>query len=109
MRNGSMKKFAKHNKRAPAPGYSSRCGAAVSMPHLILAFAMTILPLTKAFSQVPGQPPLISVSGSAEVGGVRQAVIGAGGMAVRCLKMHSKRSEGRLKQQTGRFRLDKSA
>lgn len=35
--------------------------------HLILAIAVAILPLTQAFSQTPAQPPLINVSGSAEV------------------------------------------
>ncbi|PYJ58145.1 MAG: hypothetical protein DME24_17365 [Verrucomicrobia bacterium] len=36
-------------------------------PHLILAFAIANLSLTQAFSQGPAQPPMISVSGSAEV------------------------------------------
>ena len=35
--------------------------------HLIVAFAIANLSLTSAFSQVPAQPPMISVSGSAEV------------------------------------------
>jgi uncharacterized protein YggE len=35
--------------------------------HLILAFAIMNLSLAQAFSQAPVQPPLISVSGSAEV------------------------------------------
>ena len=35
--------------------------------HLILAFAIAHFSLTPAFSQAPAQPPLISVSGSAEV------------------------------------------
>lgn len=35
--------------------------------HLILAIALVTLPLTRAHSQGPAQPPLISVSGSAEV------------------------------------------
>ncbi|MCC6821850.1 MAG: SIMPL domain-containing protein [Verrucomicrobia subdivision 3 bacterium] len=36
-------------------------------PHLILAFAIAHLSLTQAFSQALAQPPMISVSGSAEV------------------------------------------
>jgi uncharacterized protein len=35
--------------------------------HLILAFTIANLALTSAFSQTPAQPPMISVSGSAEV------------------------------------------
>ncbi len=39
----------------------------IMKPHLILAFAIATLSLTQAFSQGPAQPPMISVSGSAEV------------------------------------------
>jgi len=36
-------------------------------PHLILTFVIANLSLTQALSQAPAQPPMISVSGSAEV------------------------------------------
>src|SRR5216117_2244008 len=43
------------------------CQTPIMKPHLILAFAIANLSLTQAFSQGPAQPPMISVSGSAEV------------------------------------------
>ena len=39
----------------------------VMKTYLVIAIALAFFPLTQTFSQTPAQPPLISVSGSAEV------------------------------------------
>jgi len=87
--------------------------------HLFLAFAITSLSLTSAFSQAPAQPPMISVTGSVEVKVAPDEIFLRVGVETRHENLEdakkqnderiSKALGGDLRQRTGRFRLAKSA
>ncbi len=78
---------------------------------LLFPMVLAILTLTQAFAQSSAQPPLITVSGSAEVKVAPNEVYLRVGVETRHQNLADAKQQNdqRVEQRTGRWRLDKSA